>query len=475
MSKDNSSSNRRLFLKAALGTVAAAGAVSTGIPMAIASKSSNNQECKPTTNQYTFDIAEQKVAPDGVDVDALLVNQKLPGETIRVKEGELLRVTCKNHLKTPTTIHWHGLILPNPMDGVPKLTQRPIMPGEIFVYEFPLIQTGTYWYHSHFQLQEQIGLNGPFIIEPQKERLSYDKEYVIMLSDWLHQSPYAVLEQLKHPKKMDMSGKPDLADIDYPSFLLNGQSTKNPWQCSAKPGDVLRLRIINGSASSYFWFLIDDHELEIVEIDGQPVKSIKTQRILMATAERYDVLVRVKNSGKFAIRAIVQTLQGQALGELSVGSEKSTISHSVPNIQSLQSFTDATQAMCLEPSPIPDGPVRRYDLTLDGNMKKYQWSMGGEVYPNAEPLICSPGERVHVKMVNKTGMYHPMHVHGHFVRAVNHIPIESSAKLDIISVPPHQTREFIFYADNPGRWFFHCHNLYHLDTGMAREIHYMLS
>ncbi len=482
--KMNIDFKKRTLLKKSLLGLVGVGAVSV-FPLArksagVSKDSSTNWTSRDTSStintEYDFIIAGQRLAPDGVSIDGITINQQYPGPEIRVKEGDILRITCANKYTEPTTLHWHGIILPNPMDGVPEVTQRPIMQDEVFVYEYQLRQTGTYWYHSHYKLQEQIGLAGPLIIEPKKEYLTYDKEYTLMFTDWLHQSPYQILKRLKQPDGMqEAASAPDLADIDYPSFLLNGKDSKEPWYCHAKPGDKLRFRIINAGASSYFWFSIDDHELEVVEVDGQPIEPVIVENILMATAERYDVIVRVKKAGQFAIRGIVQTKTGQAMGLLQVGSHRKAAENQnkIPSL-SKSSLVDKRVIRSLMPVSIPEGPKRHYELVLGGDMKNYTWSINGEIYPKASPLICSPGEQVYVDVINKTNMYHPMHLHGHFMRPIINGEIVNSPLVDIISVPPKSKRRFMFVADNPGRWFFHCHNLYHLATGMAREFHYKI-
>src|SRR5262249_23476701 len=147
--------------------------------------------------RYRFRLEEREVDLTGKRVRAQLVNGKFPGPEIRVKEGDLLRVTVENSLPIPATMHWHGLIVPNPMDGVPGLTQEPIPPNQVYVYEYPVVQSGTYWYHSHYQAQEQAGLHGPFIIEPRNEPHSYDHDFVLFLSDYLEISPWDVVPRIR--------------------------------------------------------------------------------------------------------------------------------------------------------------------------------------------------------------------------------------------------------------------------------------
>ena len=476
--------SRRSFLRlSALGLGATAGVNLLGVPKL--ARADSTVPAIPGTGalpvnlpykEYKFEIAKTQVNPDGTPVTAITVNGQIPGPEIRVKEGELLRFVVKNRLPDqPITIHSHGLLLPSNMDGVPDVSQRPVNPGEEFTYQYLIRQTGTYWYHSHYQLQEQVGFFGPFIIEPRRETMSYDHEYVIVINDWLHSDPYEIVPNLRKEERASIPGKrgtPDLADVKYPSFLLNGQGLNNPFEFKAKPGDIIRFRVINSCASSYFYFMVDGHKLTITHCSsGQPVKPVEVDNILTGVAERYDVLVRVKDSGAFGIRGVAQDGSVQALGILRTPDALGRVSREIPRITGRGlKLDDLVSPVSTAP---PVGPLRTYILTLDGNMPKYIWMIGNQAYPNADPLIVKSGERVRFELENRTNMYHPMHLHGHFFRVLGlkagdtHAPL-----LDTVSVPPFEKISFEFYTDNPGRWFFHCHNLYHLEAGMAREIHY---
>jgi FtsP/CotA-like multicopper oxidase with cupredoxin domain len=217
--------------------------------------------------------------------------------------------------------------------------------------------------------------------------------------------------------------------------------------------------------------MVDGHELSVTHVSGQPVNPVPVDNILVASGERYDVLVRVKDSGAFGIRGVAQDGSLQALGILKTKGANSQVSKEIPKITGRGLYLDDLV------SPVstlpPEAPNRVYNLTLDGNMAKYVWMMGNQVYPKADPLIVKSGERVRVELTNTTSMYHPMHLHGHFFRVLGLKAGETNAPLlDTVSVPPLKKIAFEFFTDNPGRWFFHCHNLYHLETGMAREIHY---
>jgi FtsP/CotA-like multicopper oxidase with cupredoxin domain len=260
--------------------------------------------------QYVLRIGSHEVNPDhGKPTAAITANGTLPAPEIRVKEGEYLRIQVENRLsKQATSIHWHGILVPAGMDGVPLISQAPIPPGQIFIYEFPVLQSGTYWYHSHFGFQEQMGLGGPFIIEPKSEPLHYDRDYVIFLSDWLHSDPGQVIPNLRKKAKeetpaMKVPRGPDLADVRYDALLLNGRGNQDPWSGLARPGERVRLRIINGSASTFFRFQIEGTDLQITHADGLAIRPVVVDSLFIGMGETYDAIVSLKASGNLLIRA----------------------------------------------------------------------------------------------------------------------------------------------------------------------------
>lgn len=445
-------------------------------------------------SSYTFRVAQTEVAPAGTPVKAPLIGGRLPGPEIRVKEGEMLRVKVQNALDEPTTVHWHGLLLPSAMDGVPGVTQAPIPPGQVFVYEYPIRQAGTFWYHSHFELQEQRGLSGPFVIEAKDEPLRYDHDYVLFLTDWLNSDPAEIIPRLRQTG-MSMSGTmkgdmkmmkggmmqggmkmaqtADLSDVKYDAFLLNGKSNTDPWACQARAGERVRFRLINGSASTFFRFMIDGHGLTITHTDGEAVQSVEVDNLLLGSGECYDFVVQVGPSGSHTIRAEAQDGSGAALGVLHTRDAKPTVNHQPP-VWGKRTL-DYAQLRAPHPTSLPAGPERRVTLALGGDMARYVWTINEQVYPKAEPLLIKEGERIIVEIKNNTHMFHPMHLHGHFYRLLARPGEDSFAPLKHTAwVAPGKTLQFEFLADNPGKWFFHCHNLYHLVAGMAREWHYTI-
>jgi len=444
-------------------------------------KTAQDAIAKGNIKNHLLRIAQTQVNPDDEKtVTGITINGSLPGPEIRMKEGEIFRARVENDLPDQaTTLHWHGLLVPSVMDGVPDVSNPPIQPKHFQVYEYPILQSGTYWYHSHVGLQEQLGQSGPYIIEPKKEPLAYDREYVIFLSDWLHTSPYKVLAALQkgRPEQPMDKGKPDLSDVTYNSFLMNGKGNANHWSGVAKRGDRIRLRIIGGATSTLFRVMLDKHKMTVVHADGKTVSPVIVDNLLIGMGETYDVIVTMgqgdKSSESFTLRAMAQDGSGQAIGVLHTpnATPKANLSKPVWGPKAL-AYSDLRAA---EPAPMPEGQLTKFDLTLRGNMAKYQWSINDQLYPKADRLIIHPGDRVQVTMHNKTGMWHPMHLHGHFFRlslpgvARKLLPFKST-----VNVAPQESLTFEFYADNPGEWIFHCHNIYHLEGGMGRVFSYRI-
>src|SRR5215813_2868428 len=295
----------------------------TALGQAPAQLGSNNEAAyvpRPRAPQYRFRVGATTLNLDGRGVvPGVTVNGHYPSPEIRVREGSMLRIEVQNTLPNePTSIHWHGLLLPAGMDGVPDVSGFPIAPKRVFVYEYPLLQSGTYWYHSHWRLQEQIGMAGPFVIEARDEPLRVDHDIVVMLGDWLYRSPYAALAALKKgpAKRMavgaKMAGmKPDLADIEYDVFLLNGRGTRDPWTYQARPGERIRLRIINAAASTYFRLRLDGHPLAITHADGLAVEPVTVDYLQMGMAETYDAVVTLSGSGSYTLHAVAVDGSGQ--------------------------------------------------------------------------------------------------------------------------------------------------------------------
>ena len=288
--------------------------------------------------EHTITLREAIVNKAGKDVMGMTVNGTIPGPTLEFTEGEYAVIYVKNEMSVETSVHWHGLLLPNFYDGVPYLNTPPIEPGHTQKYEFPVKQSGTYWYHSHTMLQEQSGVYGSIVIQPKEKVLDYDKELVLVLSDWTNEKPMNVLRNLKRGNewygikkgtatplnqviargafgaqldfwRQRMEGA-DIADVYYPAFLINGEeSIEYP---EFKPGEKIRLRMINGGASTSFWMTFGGKTPVLVSSDGLDVVPVERNKTFIGVAETYDFIVTVPQEGKMEFRITAQDGSGTA-------------------------------------------------------------------------------------------------------------------------------------------------------------------
>src|SRR5210317_1830494 len=273
---------------------------------------------------YDLEIAHQEVNITGSSVPAMTINGTIPGPTLRFREGDTARIHVHNKMDVDTSIHWHGILVPPGMDGVPYISFPPIEPNTTFTYEFPIRQSGTYWYHSHTNLQEQSGVYGSIVIEPERSSIKPDRDYVVLLSDWTDEEPHTVNRTLKRGSewfaiqkgsgqsilgamrlgmfgdyfKRELQRMPpmDIADVAYDRFLANGRPETT---LEALPGEIVRLRIIDGSATTYFHLQYAGGPMTIIAADGLDVEPVEQNRFLIGVAETYDVLIKVPKSGSY--------------------------------------------------------------------------------------------------------------------------------------------------------------------------------
>lgn len=265
-----------------------------------------------------------------------------------------------------------------------------------------------------------------------------------------------------------MSG-PDLSDVKYGAFLLNGRASGAPWTFEANPGERIRLRVINGGASTVFKVALEGHPLTVTHADGLAVEPVEVAWILMGMGETYDLLVTLKDAGSYTLHAVAQDGSGQAIAVLHTSGAPATANGSLPEFGGRK--LEYAQLRAPGSTVLPEGPLRTFTLPLRGDMSRYVWTVGDVPFPEAEPLLVRRGDRVRMEIVNETGMWHPMHLHGHFFRLLNGAGDRAPLK-HTVNVAPGETVTIEFFADNPGTWFFHCHNLYHLEGGMARLVEY---
>jgi CopA family copper-resistance protein len=518
---------------------------------------------------YYLDIAKQPVNLIGKPQTAILVNGQLPGPTLRWQEGEWVNLHVTNHLDEQSSIHWHGMILPYQMDGVPGISFAGIEPGETFIYRFQVNQSGTYWYHGHSGLQEQMGLFGALIIDPADDSKSEKIDYVVLLSDWPEADPERTMARLKKQSdyynfqkrtvfdffsdiqsdgliatldnRLDwgrMRMEPtDLADVTGATyhFLINGQTVDQNWTALFKPDEKVRLRFINGTAMTHFDIRIPELTMRVVESDGNTIEPVDVDQFRIAVAETYDVIVEPRANRAYTIFAEAMDRSGYAratltpdkslqavapkmsprtlltmkdMGEMHGHSEHQAKSKPMDHgqhtnhqettapIHNHMAMTDdsnhfnqppgdnnATKITDIAHYPtldyqnlraakpaLPKGtPDQEITLRLTGNMNRYSWSFNNVKYSDAEPIRVRYGEHIRFKYINETMMNHPIHLHGLW----QYLDIGQgilNPKKHVINVKPGRTVEVDVIADAVGEWAFHCHLLYHMDTGMFRKL-----
>lgn len=474
--------SRRTFLKT--GTAALLGA---GIPGVFSSLV--RAEGNKSVREFHFSASATRVnLGAGPDFIAWTYNGQVPGPEIRVKEGEIIRVVLKNYLPEGTTIHWHGIPIVNAMDGVPGVTQQSVKPGETFVYEFEARPAGTFIYHSHVGYQLDQGLYGPLIIEPAKPQESYDREYSLVLEDWVMKDGGGIARTRRrspmgrgmmggmmrgHMGGIDTRGGPLLEPV-YDGYAVNGRVYPAIKPLEVKKDDRVKLRLMNVSSATIYYLQLAGHRLTITQTDGNPIKPVDTDVIRIGMGERYDVMFTADNPGYWLLAA---SEEGFGEGQLQIpiryaGSRQKEPIRPGFNAGLRMAVYENFQALNPVENSGADRP-RFYEQFLSGGMHSPFWSINNQLYPATNPLVVRKEERVRLAYLNRSMMPHPMHLHGHFFRVVNPaLPRDRWIHKDTLIVDPMQRVDVEFMADNPGRWFHHCHNLYHMEAGMANVVVY---
>ncbi len=439
------------------------------------------------------------------------------GPGIRLRAGERFRVDLVNRSGKQT------------QDGFPWPETPPLAIGAVRSYDYAPVP-GTYWMHSHYDMQEQVLMTAPLVVEDEVARREDRQEIVLLLHDFTFQSPEEVLANLTNANghgtravvqragdssghgvgaqhaamtgmdmhgmnmaDMDMTGtmnmaghrtaamqmsgaavpRMDLNDVDYDAFLANDRTLADPEVVRVERGGRIRLRIINGASSSQFWIDLGALTGNVVAVDGHSVRPITSQRIPIAMAQRFDLLIDLPSSGAFPVLAqlegsprrtgIILATRGSHITRIA---DRSPIAPPVD--LSLETRLAAAEPLRARPADL----VRT--ISLGGSMHPYSWSMNGETWPHITPLMVKQGQRVEFELVNRTMMAHPIHLHGHAfqVVAIDGRPIQGAVRDTVLVMPGTGRVRIAFDADNPGRWAFHCHNLYHMQTGMMTEVRY---
>lgn len=460
--------------------------------------------------EFTMTATPARIDLGGHTVDTWAYGEALPGKEIRVTTGDTLAMTLVNHLPQSSSVHWHGLALRNDMDGVPTLTQRPVMPGASFPYRFTVTHPGTYWLHPHSRVQQDRGLYAPLIVEDPREPLSYDKEWVVVLDDWVdgvdgstpdsvmaelnrgtgggsghggmhmdegetggaHDAPAAGSEPGGGPSRMLTGSYSKLlggeaGDVDYPYHLINGRLAQDAETFRAKPGDRIRIRFLNAGGDTAYRVALGGHAMTVTHADGFPVEHAETEALVLGMGERYDVLVTAKDGvfplaalaegKKHLVRAVLRTGSGEAPGESARPGELDGRLLSAYRLRAAESARAVSRR-----------PDRTVELTLTGSMAKFDWAINGRQYTPSHRDPIRAGERVRLAIRNHTRMWHPVHIHGHHFALPNGGPRKDSA-----IVLPGRSLDVDFDANNPGLWMVHCHNVYHSESGMMTVLGYL--
>lgn len=503
--------------------------------------------------------------------------------TLTFTKGDTAEIYVHNNLDEETALHWHGLFLPNQYDGVPNLTQMPIKPHTTHIYKFPIIQSGTHFYHSHSMFQEQIGMYGMFIMNKRKE---WDIPTIpITLSEWADMKPEEINRSLhnasdwfaikkgttqsyaeaiktghfkaKITNEWKRMNAMDVSDVYYDNFLINGKNQNV--QPQFKAGDKVRLRIANGGASDYYWLTYAGGKITVVASDGNDVEPVEVDRLIIAVSETYDVIVTIpeNKSYEFLVTPEDRTksaslwlgsgekvqaanlprlkyfagmkmmnnmmdmhgnmiemdgmkmqnqemdmntvmypeitgfenpkdtmkstkMQGMKMDDkVPMNSKQMQMNngnHSMAGMDMDNSSADIVTlnyGMLRSPvkTTLPEGPLKELKFELTGNMNRYVWTLDNKTISESDRILIKQGENVRIIMYNNSMMRHPMHLHGHDFRILNgqgeYAPLKN-----VIDIMPMERDTIEFAANASGDWFFHCHILYHMMSGMGRIFRY---
>ena len=346
---------------------------------------------------------------------------------------------------------------------------------------------GTFIYHSHVGYQLDQGLYGPLIIEPVKPLESYDREYSLVLEDWVMKDGGGVARTRRRPpmgrgmmggmmhRRMgsDSRGGPLLEPV-YDGYAVNGRIYPAIEPLEVKKGDRVKLRLMNVSSATIYYLQLAGHRLTITQTDGNPINPVDTDVIRIGMGERYDLMFVADNPGYWLLAA---SEEGFGEGQLQIPVRYLGTRQKEPILPDFHpGLRMATYENFQTLNPVENSEADRpkfYEQFLSGGMHSPFWSINNQLYPNTEPLVVRKGEQIRLAYLNRSMMPHPMHLHGHFFRVINpSLPRDHWIYKDTLIVDPMQRADVEFTADNPGRWFHHCHNLYHMEAGMANVVVY---
>lgn len=429
-------------------------------------------------------VARQQIVPVQYgDTEIWAFNGTAPGPELRFKQGERLRVVVENRLAEPTTVHWHGLRVPNAMDGVPGLTQAPIEPGKHFVYEFDLPDSGTYWYHPHSRSYEQVarGLYGALIVE-EREPITVDRDVTWVLSDFrLNQDASQIAD---FDSLMDLTHAGRVGN----AIALNGRYPLKDGTFAVTSGERIRLRLVNTAAARIFELRFEGHDARVIAYDGQAVTPHAPEegRIALGPGMRADVILDCMNSpgSRHAVIDDNNPRRAVTLIEIAYGEDRplrdAPLSAPIALAANAQAEPDLGRADRHEivfgggaMSGLRDALVNGERVPIQSLVREHHlaWTVNGVAVKEhaREPFLTFRRGSSHVlRMKNETMWPHPIHIHGHFFRILSRDgkPAPRQEWVDTVLMQPRETAEVALVADNPGDWMFHCHILAHQNGGM---------
>jgi multicopper oxidase len=446
--------------------------------------------------QLTVGRTQWELAPGKV-VDAYTYNGQVPGPELRVTEGDTVRVTVKNELDEPTTVHWHGVNVPSAMDGVPDTSGPPIAPGDTFTYEFVATPAGTRWYHAHFDEMNQQGggLTGALVIEPRDPPATRpDREYTLLTGEWVSTAGGPALAAPTPAAAGGMpgmtgnngmgggmmgAGSSAMARPPFDTFTVNGKAYPSAAPLMVRQGERVRVRLINGSATDTQVFALAGHRLTVTHSDGNPLAvPVDVDAVPLGVGERADVEFVADNPGRWKLEALVPALSNQGqmvdLTDVVYEGHEGEAARDFPPDAHVQIAKYADFAGPPHPAP----PDRTYELTLSGGMMMMgtgsdAWTINGRSYPDTPPIDVKVGQRIRLRLFNMSMEDHPMHLHGHTFQVVgiNGRAVDGPLK-DTLTIHPMEQYDIEFVANNPGTWLFHCHNLVHMMGGLMAQVRY---
>lgn len=503
--------SRRSFLAATLASgvaLTACGRRDNGPGVAVGSSDpiALAEAARPHTGKSVsanLTAAQSDIDLGGPLARTLAYNDQVPGPLIRAAVGDELAVNVVNGLPHPSSMHWHGIVLRNDMDGAAPATPN-ISPGGRFTYRFTSPHGGTYWAHPHTGLDADYGLYLPVIIDDPAEPGRYDAEWIVMLDDWtagLGSSPQQIFDALRamtasgevasmpgmHTMPTPGTGRMpavpgiggmgpsellggDAGDVRYPYYLVNGRIATAPTTFSANPGQRVRIRIINAASDTAFRVALAGHPMTVTHTDGFPVVPTEVDTVLLGMGERYDVVVTA-GDGVFPLVAAAEGKNAVARALLSTGAGSAPDPSFLPSelrgrVGTVDMFTAAPE-VALQPSNIDTALTAQ----LSGTMMPYDWMINGRRFSDTTPLTIQQGQNATLTFANATMMWHPIHLHGHTFEVIK--PDGSpGCRKDTVIVLPMKSVTVRLVADNPGIWMLHCHNTYHQEAGMMTSLNY---